>query len=615
VIEFRQVSKFYPNQVVLNDVSFRINPGEHVGIVGPNGAGKSTLFQLITDPTQADKGDVTFPKRARISHLRQQLNAYEVTDSLLDYTLRAIPELEDLQETLDKQQDAAAKASGAEQTRLLERMGETQTAFELLGGYDLKVRAEAALGGLGYSEDSFARPFTSFSGGWQMRAELARVLIARPDILLLDEPSNYLDLPAVEWLQRYLREFAGTLMLISHDRYLLQSLTAITLEVAGGQVTRYAGDFNWYLRERENRLVQLWAAKKNQDRKREKIERFVERFRSKNTKASQVQSRVKMLDKLDTVDMPYTPADLSRLHIAQPPHCGQEVMRLEDVGFGYGDDAWVLRGINLRIEKEDKTALVGFNGMGKTTLLRVLAGALVPSAGKRVLGHQVMVGYQSQDFAETMPPEHTVYNVVQEMKPDASTSEVRTLLGGFGFEEDDVHKTVKVLSGGEKIRLAFARLFIAPPNFLLLDEPTTHLDIDGCRALETALKEYSGTLCLVSHDITFVRAVATSIVAMRSPGIERFPGDYDYYREKESGRGAGAVQGTSVGTSGKRGQKKDRARERKEQIAQKRRMERLVAEAETQLEQLEVEQASLIEQMAEEGADYPTINGRLKKIQ
>jgi len=535
VIEFLNISKRYGPQIVLDDVSFRINTGERVGIVGPNGAGKSTLFEIIQGKLGQDKGEVNTPKHARIGYLRQELNAHAVGKSLLAYTADAITELTDIHDELEQVEHKAAEAAGKEQERLLKRLGDLQHDYEHLGGYEMETRAESALSGLGFSVSDLASPFKSFSGGWQMRAELARTLIGKPAILLLDEPSNYLDVPAVEWLQRYLRSFPGTMLLVSHDRYLLESLTTVTLEVAGGQVTRYQGNYSYYVHTREARLEQLLAARKNQDRKREQVEKFVERFRAKNTKASQVQSRMKALDKMEIIEVPTANVIRTPIHIPPAPHSGAESVRLEGVGTWYEQDKWVFKDIDLSLQRGEKMALVGYNGMGKTTLLRILSGTLAPVAGKRVLGHKVVLGYQSQEFAETMPPDQSVYNIVKDAALPAQIPRVRSILGRFGFSGEGAEKICSILSGGEKIRLAFARIFVNPPNLLILDEPTTHLDIRGRETLEQALVAFNGTVCLVSHDIEFVRKVATSILALTPDGIAKYPGDYDYYREKIGG--------------------------------------------------------------------------------
>ncbi|MCF7847734.1 MAG: ABC-F family ATP-binding cassette domain-containing protein [Kiritimatiellales bacterium] len=616
MIDFIQVSKQFGTQDVLKAVTFRINAGERAGIVGPNGAGKSTIFELVSGEIEADSGDVVLPKNTRLGYLHQQLNPHAVDRNLLDYAEDSIPELKTIPEKIHALEHQMENFQGVEKERALKKIGILQHEFEHLGGYDMRSRAEAALCGLGFRVPEFEKPFASFSGGWQMRAELARTLIANPDILMLDEPSNYLDLPAVEWLQKFLRSYQGTMLLVSHDRYLLRSLTDVTLEVAGGNVTRYQGGYDYYLQEREARILHQAAAKKNQDRQREQIESFVRRFRAKSSKASQVQSRIKMLEKMEQIDAPAMESNLSKIRIGDPPHSGHEIVRLEQAGLTYDGVQWVFRELDVNVNRSDKIALVGYNGMGKTTLLRVLAGQLPPSAGKRVLGHKVVVGYQSQEFAETMPPDKSVFHIVKARNPAASEAQVRGLLGGFGFSGDAVEKQCSILSGGEKIRLAFARLFIDPPNFLLLDEPTTHLDVNGREALEQALKKYKGTVCFVSHDVTFVRNVAEQIIAIDGRGVTRWPGGYDYYLQKQEERSAGNGEKKNVPLDRSAEASVPTGKEARVARAQQREAEKALRKIEKKIEGLTAEQSALTdEMMSRRDADFAAINIRLSQIQ
>jgi len=616
MIDFIQVSKSFGAQEVLKAVTFRINTGERIGVVGPNGAGKSTIFELISNDIEVDKGDVALPKNIRIGYLHQQLNPHAVEQNLLEYTEDSISELKTIPEKIHELEAQMETFQPTERERALKQIGNLQHEFEHLGGYEMRTRAEAALCGLGFHVEEFDKPFASFSGGWQMRAELARTLIANPDLLMLDEPSNYLDLPAVEWLQKFLRGFEGTMLLVSHDRYLLRSLATATLEIAGGNATRYQGGYDYYLKEREARIHHQLAAKKNQDREREQIESFVRRFRAKSTKASQVQSRIKQLEKMETIDAPTTVANLSKIRIGEPPHSGHETVRLEQAGITYDQQRWIFRDLDVNINRGEKVALVGYNGMGKTTLLRTLAGQLAPSAGKRVLGHKVVVGYQSQDFAETMPPEKSVFHIVKEQNPSASEGDVRKLLGGFGFSGDAIEKKCKILSGGEKIRLAFARLFINPPNFLLLDEPTTHLDVNGREALESALKAYTGALCIVSHDVTFVRNIAEHIIAIDDSGVSRFPGGYDYYLEKMEQRVAGSQQPIASSVQAEATKPAAKGKDARKARAQQREAEKALKKIEAKIEKLTEEQVALTEEMmSRRDADFASINARLAKIQ
>ena len=544
MLDFQGVSVRYGFQDVLSDVTFRVNKGERVGIVGPNGSGKSTLFKIILGELSTDKGELIIEEKPRIGSTRQHPEPDTPEETLLEYSMRGVPgfhELETRMRALEQRLDSG-------DTTVLKEYGEVQTEFEHLGGYDLETRVKVALGGLGFTTDEFAKPFASFSGGWRMRAELSRVLASEPDLLLLDEPSNYLDLPAVDWLQRFLKQYHGTLMLISHDRYLLRTLTDIIVEVDAETATRYEGNLDWYLKEREVRYQHLLAAKENQDHHREQLQRFVDRFRAQATKAAQAQSRQKLIDKIDEerIVLPKRYSRRGRLRLAEPPPSGIEMFRCENLFFSYDGVKNVLHDVSFNISRGDKVALIGYNGLGKSTLMRLIAGTRKPTSGKAILGHNVVPGYLSQEFAETIPPDLSVYRIAKSAWQGATNitgeKNFRNQLGAFGFDENDVEKPAGVLSGGEKIRLAFLRLFLQAPNFLLLDEPTTHLDLDGRKLLQEALSAYKGTILLVSHDIEFVRAVATSVLEITREGIRSFPGGYDYYMEKKTQLPAATAQ-------------------------------------------------------------------------
>lgn len=648
MIQFTQVSKAFGTQQVIQEATFTIHPGERVGVVGPNGAGKSTLFEMLSGNVVPDKGDVSYPSSLRLGYVHQQVHDVPAGISLINYTENALPELNVMHDEMSRLEHALTGATGDEQTRILNRLGNLQTEFEHLGGYELRNRAEATLSGLGFAVSRFDDPFASFSGGWKIRSELARILVSRPDVLLLDEPTNYLDVPAVEWLRDYLKNYPGTLLLISHDRYLLNSLTSVTLEVMGGRVTRYPGNYAQYVQDRESRHDQLIAQKRNLDRRKEQLERFVDRFKAKATKAAQAQSRQKMLDKLEDVDIPQITVKPPRIILPLPPRSGQEVVRLEKACYSYDGKTKVLDNVDLHLDRGEKAAFVGLNGMGKTTLLRLIAGQMPLGSGKLVIGHNVTIGYQSQDYAETMDPQRTVYETVRAVSTDRSEGELRSMLGGFGFPGDAIEKQVQVLSGGEKVRLALARLLLRPNNFLLLDEPTTHLDIYAREALEDALRNYQGTLCLVSHDITFVRNLATTIFALTPGAVTRFFGNYDYYRQKLAEQDAAEKQQAAVAaaaaaqaksatlakavnsgatsvadpalaaapTLNRRDRKREEAQVRAFFSKDRRRWEEAVALQEGTITALEEEQNGLYEALAkaEPGTDFEALNKRLTDI-
>lgn len=664
MIDFQNVSKLLGGRDIFRNVSFRVNKGERIGVVGPNGSGKTTLFSLISGDLTPDKGEIVKPEKARLGFLRQQLGFFRESEPLLSFAEAAGGELPRLQEhiiALEQRLSTLPQEKSSERESLLKQLGQAQSEFEALGGYEMSHRAAAALAGLGFRESDMQKPMGEFSGGWQMRAAMARVLLGEPDILLLDEPSNYLDIPAVEWLQRRLKNYEGTLLLISHDRYLLNSLTNITLEINGGNATRYSGGYSYYVREREERRRISEAAAKNNERKRQQLETNINRFRAKATKAAQVQSWIKMLDKMEEIRQPEDLHFTGQIRIPPPPPCGAaEILRLENVSHSYDGSRWILKDIDLTIGKGDKIGVIGYNGTGKSTLLRIIAGRFSPTEGSRRIGHKVVIGYQAQEFAELLPEKQSVFDVVREASAGIGlpSQRIREILGAFGFSGDAALKPCHVLSGGEKIRLCFARIFVNPPNLLVLDEPTTHLDIAAREALQEALKGYQGTVCLVSHDMEFLRGSANNILEMRSPGVRRYFGNYDYYKEKtaseaeksassasssatdgKAGRNAavasspgtakekeaasGAAFFASSGAGGGTGTvvnpkelRRERAAKRQEMSGEKRRLEREIAEIEKKIESAEEEKSEILRQLSSpgEGIDFASLQKRLKEI-
>lgn len=605
MIHFVNVSKNFGTQQVLDQASFSVYPKDRCGVVGPNGAGKSTVFNLLTGELLPDKGEILRPNGLRLGYVRQLPDTRHVHRSVVEYVENAIPELGGIEERIHDLEHRLSLNEGGE--RELAELGRLQTEFEHLGGYDLRHRAESTLSGLGFSQEALGRPFKSFSGGWQMRAELAKTLIAAPDILLLDEPTNYLDLPAIEWLDDYLQSFQGTLLLISHDRFLLNTLTTRTLEVAGAKVSEYHGNYDRYVQERDSRYEILLNAKRNQDREVGKIQDFVERFRYKATKSNQVQSRIKQLEKIEEIVVPESAVKYARIRLPPPPSCGAEVLRFQDAGFGYRPGQWIFRHLGLTIERGRKVAVVGLNGLGKTTLLRIIAGRLPLAEGSLSLGHNVGIGYQAQDFTDTMDPDRTVYETARRAGPDREDREIRNVLGSFRFSGEAIEKRVGVLSGGEKVRLGLCRLLLSPCNFLVMDEPTTHLDIGTRESLEEALADYQGTLCVVSHDIQFLRKVADTTWAISPEGVTKYFGGYDYYHEKLAEQKAAAKAGAALQTERKAeveetASSKERDKNRKREQAQLRQelarlrkpLEARVAQAESEILALEEEQQGLV---------------------
>jgi ATP-binding cassette subfamily F protein 3 len=622
MIDFLEVSKFFGGEPILDATNLRINAGDRVGVVGPNGAGKSTMFSLLTGELAPDRGTISLPRDLRIAHLRQQLPASaNMKRSLLDFTADAIPEIAKMQAELHELEHRlhAAELDDDEQDAILRRHGKLQSAIEQLGAYMLRTEAEAALSCLGFRPEDMGRPLSSFSGGWQMRAALARVIIARPDLLMLDEPSNYLDIPAVEYLCRALKSFKGTLLLISHDRFLLRKLTNLTLEVNNGAITRYAGDYDYYRTEREHRRRSQEAAKRNQDRKKDHMEKLIDRFRAKSSKAAQAKSWQKALDRLEEIELPDELGFSGAIRFPAPPPCGTPTAEIEDLAFAYPGAPRLLSDVNLRVDRGDKIAFVGYNGMGKTTLLKLLVGKLQPAAGRIRFGHQVQIGYQAQEFSEVLTPEQSVFDTVRAaLPPGASQANLMSVLGSFGFSGDAADKRCGVLSGGEKIRLSFARIFVNPPNLLVLDEPTTHLDINARELLQEALRTYPGTVCLVSHDIEFVRNTANIIVAMEAASVRKYFGNYDYYLEKSAAAATGSeTKKADASADQSKERRRERARRRNELSKAKEHAAKQVAALESKLEKLETRQQELVAMLSgsEAAPDFAKLSRELSTIQ
>jgi ATP-binding cassette subfamily F protein 3 len=606
MIEGRDISKRYGDQILFSRASFRLPPGARVGVVGPNGAGKTTLFDLMTGEADCDAGTISRRRDLRLGYLPQQVPSAPPGTTLLAFASSLMPSRGAIASEMAGLDRALPAASGDDARRILVRLGELQERLERMGEYAADALAAQTLRGIGFAPGDPGRPFADFSGGWKMRAALARALLSEPEVLLLDEPGNYLDLPAIEYLRRALAAFRGTLAMISHDRYLLETLTRETWCVAFGKIERYPGPYSFYERERAARAEQAAAARKNELRRRKEIERFVDRFRAKATLAKRVQSKIRLLEKMEETDEVLVAHGRTDFRIPPPPSSGREILRAEGLGFAYEPGRWIFRGADLSLQRGDKTCLVGPNGAGKTTLLRVLAGRLAPGEGNLRYGLRVSPGYQSQESAETLDPTATCLGILRAVAPDAAEKDLRSALGGFGFSGAAAEKTVSVLSGGERIRLAFARLLVRPPNLLLLDEPTTHLDLESRAALERAIVAYEGTAIVVSHDIAFVRAVAREILELRGDGtLRRYTGGYDEYRaaaDREGGvppeKGADAPEPADDAKAKAR----ERAAERKALASDLRKAEKALEKAEAELAALEGEETRLAAMLADPAA-------------
>jgi ATP-binding cassette subfamily F protein 3 len=523
VIQLDSVSKSYGGQRLFDDLSWRILRDERIGLVGPNGAGKTTLCRLLAGLEEPDAGRVSRDRGTTVGYLPQEVGGV-ARGSVLSEALAGFDDVWGLERALE---EVAAALAADPSEALTARYGELQHRFESRGGYRLEAEAKIVLGGLGFRPEEFHQPLGEFSGGWRMRAALARLLLLRPSLLLLDEPTNHLDLEALQWLEEFLAKYDGAVVVVSHDRYFLNRMVTSIAELSPAGLALYPGDYDAYLVEREARQELLAARARNQAKRIAEIERFIERFRYQATKARQVQSRVKMLERIDRVTVD-GPARQVRFAFPAPPRTGRILVTLSGVDKSYGEKA-VYRGLDLTLERGERVALVGVNGAGKSTLLRLLAGVLPFERGARTLGAHVSVHYYAQHQIDALDPAHTVLEEMEAAAPEAVHTRLRTILGSFLFSGDSVDKKVAVLSGGEKARLALAKMLVRPAALLCLDEPTNHLDLASRAVLEEALSEFPGTIVFISHDRYFINRLATKVIEVEAGRLTAHLGGYDDY--------------------------------------------------------------------------------------
>lgn len=514
----------FGGEYLYRNANWHIKPRERIGLVGKNGTGKSTLLRILTGDYELREGKMSKLKSMTIGFLNQDMVSYMTDDSILQVAMQAFEKEIALQEEIN---DLLKVVETDYSDDNIEKLGALQEEFDRLGGYTIQARTEEVLEGLGFSTGDLDRPLSEFSGGWRMRVILARMLLRSPDLLLLDEPTNHLDLPSIEWLEEYLKTYEGTVVIVSHDRYFLNRMVTKIVEVANQQLYSWEGNYDFYLKAKEERDDLQQRQYENQQQFIKDQEKFISRFRAKASKAKAVQSRVKMLDKLDRIDQVEEESANMSVNFKVKRPSGKVVMRLENIGKKYGDHV-IFKNSNSEIVRGDKIALIGANGVGKSTMLRIVAGE-EECTGKREEGHNVIPAFYAQHQLESLTLKNEILEEMKQFGGARSETELRTLLGCFLFTGDDVFKKIKVLSGGEKARVALAKTLLTEANFLLLDEPTNHLDIQSIEILIQALERYEGSFVVVSHDRYFVSNVANKIWWIEDQQVKEYPGTYDEF--------------------------------------------------------------------------------------
>ncbi|MBC6605276.1 ABC-F family ATP-binding cassette domain-containing protein [Hymenobacter sp. BT188] len=532
MISINDLDFHFGSRTLYDKASLHIKPKDKIGLIGLNGTGKSTLLRILVGEYKPDGGSIQMGKEVSLGFLNQDLLSYDTHESILNVAMQAFEEALNVQKKIDQ---ILVEFESNYHDDLVQKLADLQERFEALGGYTMQAEAEEILEGLGFTTEELQRPLKTFSGGWRMRVMLAKILLQKPSLLLLDEPTNHLDLPSIKWIENYLADYEGAVIIVSHDREFLDRTTNTTVEVTGGKLVQYAGNYTYYLEEKEERNAIQKGAFENQQAQIRQAEKFIERFKAKASKAKQAQSRVKMLDKLERIDD--VANDAARVNIkfnftVQP---GRHILRMEHVGKKYGDKL-IFRDTNLHIERGDKIALVGANGKGKSTLMRLVAGQEPPSNGNHQLGHNVIMSFYAQHQLESLNVNNEILQEMNEAGSKRNEMELRSVLGSFLFTGEQVYKKIKVLSGGEKSRVALAKTLISEANFLLLDEPTNHLDMQSVNILIQALEQYEGTYIVISHDRFFVENVANKIWFIEDYQLKEYPGTYSEFEQWQEDR-------------------------------------------------------------------------------
>jgi len=584
---------------LLNGVDWIIQPGKRVALIGPNGAGKTTILRILHGDLKDFHGSIVTPKNYTIGYLPQE-EAVLGHGTILQLVLQGQKEALEIEHTLAKLHDEL-NAPHANHDVLLKRIGELEHRYDALDGYRLDAAAKSILAGLGFSEEDFSRPLSEFSGGWRMRVHLARLLLQKPDLLLMDEPTNHLDIPSLEWLEKYLMDFEGSVVVVSHDRFFIDRLAETIYELDRGKLDTYAGNYHFFEQEKTRRLELLRKKWEEQRAEREKQEKFINRFRYKASKSKAVQSRVKQLEKMEMIELPPPPRRLDfQIKVTLPSY--KDVLHIQDMSFRY-DREWVLQDVTVSLYRGDKIAMVGVNGAGKTTLTRLIAQELLPQKGSITVGERVTMGYYAQHQIEALDLEATIYDEILSTAADGHRPRIRDILGLFQFRGDDIYKKIGVLSGGEKARVSLTKILLSPVNFLIMDEPTNHLDMMSKEALEHALIHYDGTLILISHDRYFLDKIVSRVVELKDTHMGEYAGNYSYYLQKRDAEPEFVSHITEkprreLGVKKSKEQKRLEAEARQAISKDRNRLRKVVRSLEKRIERTESRKDALVFEMA-----------------
>ena len=585
---------------LLKKVDLIINPGQRSALLGVNGSGKTTLLKIINGEIEYESGTIMKPNEYRIGYLPQELTE-KGSGLILDNVKSGREDILALERKLNKIRNSLNAAEPDPVNRRIRRLGDIEAEFEAADGYDLERKSKKILFGLGFGEQDLTRKVAELSGGWQMRVNLARLLISEPDLLLLDEPTNHLDIAAIEWLEKFLANFKGSVLVVTHDRFFIDRVTDSIYELNGKKLDHYSGGYDFYKKKKEaDEVIQIKKIKELIKQK-EHLERFINRFRYKATKARQVKSREKEYEKLPEVELVSAPEFL-RFDISVSTGSFLEVMKARGVTFSYGGNR-VLNGIDLNITKGERIALIGENGSGKTTLAKLISGELNPQEGEIIRGERTEIGFYAQHQADVLDPDVTVFDAVVSEVPEANQTVIRTVLGLFGFSGDDILKRIGILSGGEKSRVSLSRILMTPQNFLIMDEPTNHLDSISRDALESALNKYAGSLLLISHDRYFLDKIITRVIELKDGKLYNYDGNYSFYlsrkEELSNSQGKSNSDGTMISGSNRKEERKLRALSRQEISKERKLLSNAIKRLESEISELETEKEGLDERLSD----------------